>query len=275
MGKFVVRASLVSVFVALLAGVAFTQQAEPDIYVSVAYIKVLPGQEDAYRAHLTGPAKAAFKEIMAATPNFRTWSAARAMYQGMEDGSDFDYVGASVYAGPPPEPGTNMDAAIQKAVGMSAADYQKKLATMRTIVGTEVVRRRAGTALAPGTYKEGDIRVITRFKVKPGMGDEYFAMAQTMTQPMMQARVAGGELKAWSLFSRAFPAGAATSYDAMGVTYWKDMASALRGLDPTKGLEAFMKTHPGKSYATYINNGRDYSELQVRSIMQVVAMVER
>jgi len=270
-----IRASLVLALVSLLAGVGFTQQAEPDVYVTVSYIKVLPGQDEAYRTHLATAAKAFYKEAMAANPNFLGWSAARTMYQGVGEGPDFDYVAASVFAGSPPEPGANMDALFQKATGMSQADYQKKLAGMRTMVGSEILRRRATTGLKPGSYKEGDIRVVNRFKIKPGMGDEYMAMSQTMTQPMMQARVANGELKAWSMWSRVFPAGEATSYDGMSVWYWKDLASAIKGLDPAKGLETFVKTHPGKNYATFINNGRDYSELQQRSIMQVVAMVER
>jgi len=36
-----------------------------------------------------------------------------------------------------------------------------------------------------------------------------------------------------------------------------------------------VKIHPGKNYATYINNLRDYSELQQRFIMQIIAMAER
>ena len=91
----------------------------------------------------------------------------------------------------------------------------------------------------------------------------------------MKARAAGGELKSWSLWSRVFPSGAAASYDALSVTYFKDMASAIKGLDAAKGVEVFQKTHPGKSYAAYVNNGRDYSEMQQRFVMQVVALVER
>ena len=59
------------------------------------------------------------------------------------------------------------------------------------------------------------------------------------------------------------------------MTYFKDLASAIKGLDATKGVETFLKTHPGKNYAAYVNNGRDYSELQQRFVMQVIALVER
>jgi hypothetical protein len=274
--KSVVRVTLVCLFTALSGGAALAQQAQPDLYVTVSYIKVLPGQEDAYRTYLTTTAKKFYQEMMAANPSFLGWSSARAMFQGMEHGMDFDYVGASVFAGPPPEPGANLDAIYMKATGMSQADLGKKLAAMRTVVGTEVLRRRAGLSTpAPGVMKEGDFRIVARIKIKPGMGDEYYEMAQAVTQPVMEARVASGELKSWSVWARVFPSGVATSYDALTVTYFKDQASAIKGLDAAKGVEAFLKIHPGKNYATVVSNTRDYSELQQRFIMQIVAMAER
>ena len=266
--------ALVLSFTALFGANALAQQAQPDVYVVVTYIKVLPGQEDAYRAYLTTTGKKLFQEMMAANPNFVFWSSARTMYQGTEHGSDFDYVGASVFTGAPPEPAATPDAVYMKATGMSGADLGKKLAAMRTIVGTEVLRQQAGTS-TPGVLKEGDFRVVGRIRIKPGMGSEYYDTAKTMAQPMMQARAANGELKSWSVWSRVFPAGAATSYDALSVTYFKDLASAIKGLDATKGLETFQKIHPGKNFATYINNARDYSELQQRFVMQVISLVER
>ncbi len=274
--KSVARLALAFVvaFTSLLGANAQAQQAQPDRYVVVSYIKVVPGQEAAYRSYLTTTAKKVYQELMAANANLVSWNSAQTMFQGMEHGSDFDFVGAAVYAGTPPEPGTNVDAAIMKATGMSQADLSKKLATMRTVVGTEVLRYVAGT-VAPGVMKEGDVRVVGRVKIKPGMGDEYAEMARSMGEPLMKARVADGELKSWSLWGRVFPSGAATSYDALSVTYFKDMASAIKGLDAAKGVAAFQKTHPGKSYGTYINNGRDYSELQQRFVMQVISMVER
>ena len=47
---------------------------------------------------------------------------------------------------------------------MSQADLGKKLATMRTVVGTEVLRYRAGVRL-PGVLQEGDFRVVARIKI--------------------------------------------------------------------------------------------------------------
>ena len=152
MSKPLVRLSLVVVLTALFSGAALAQQAQPvqpDLYVTVSYIKVLPGQDDAYRTYLTTTAKKLYQEMMVANPTFLSWSSARAMYLGMEHGMDFDYVGASIYSGPPPEPGANLDALYMKATGMSQADIAKKVATMRTIVGTEVLRY-AGGRQAPG-----------------------------------------------------------------------------------------------------------------------------
>jgi hypothetical protein len=268
------------VLLALVCGTALAQQAQsaqppqPDIYVVVSYIKVLPGQEDAYRSYITTTGKKLFQELMAANANFLSWTSARMMYQGMEHGADFDYVGTSIYAGSPPEPGSTPDAVFMKATGMSQADLNKKLVTMRTIAGTEVLRNRARVS-GSEPLKEGDFRVIAQLRIKPGMGDEYYQMAETVTAPIAQVRAAAGEYKSWSVWARVFPNGAATAYDALAVTYFKDLAGAIKGLDPAKGAEAFQKAHPGKTYATFVNNNRDYSELQQRFVMQVIARVER
>jgi len=275
--KPLVRVFVVCLLAVLIGGSAFAQPAQPaqpDLYVSVTYMKILPGQEDAYRAYLNTTVKKLYQEMMAANPSYLSWSSAKAMYLGMEHGMDFDYVGASIYSGPPPEPGSVPDAIYMKATGMSSADLAKKVAAMRTVVGTEVLRYRAGVRL-PGVLKEGDFRVVNRIKIKPGMGDEYYDAAQTVTQPVNAERIANGELKSWSVWGRVFPSGVATSYDAFTVQYFKDLASAIKGLDATKGVQAFLKVHPGRSYATWVNNARDYSELQQRLVMQVIALVER
>jgi len=268
------RLSLALVLMAVCVAPALAQQAQPDLYVQVSYIKALPGQEAAYRSYLTTTGKKVFQEMQAANPNFLLWTSAEMMYQGMEHGSDFDFVGASVYAGTPPEPGANNDAIIMKATGMSQADLAKKLSAMRTILGTEVLRYRAGT-ITPGVLREGDFRVISRVRIKPGMGDEYYAMARDVAEPVMKARVAAGEFKSWSIWQRVFPAGAATSYDSLSVQYFKDLASAIKGPEAAKGVEAFVKTHPGRNYGVYVSNQRDYSELQQRFVMQVISIAER
>jgi hypothetical protein len=266
--------ALVFVLLAACAAPALAQQAQPDVYVVVTYLKTVPGQAEAYRTYLSTTAKKVFQEQMAATPNLLAWSSAEMLYNGTEHGSDFDFVGASVYAGPPPEPSALPDPIAQKAAGMSAADLSKKLASMRTIVGTEILRQRAGTT-GPAGLGDGDYRVIARIRVKPGMGDEYYDLARVVTQPLMQGRVAAGELKSWSVWSRLFPAGAATSYDALSVTYFKDLANAIGGLDARKGVENFLKTYPDRNLSVYLNNQRDYSELQQRMLMRVVSRVER
>lgn len=272
------RWSMVALLLGVFVAAGSAQQAETPFYVVLSYQKVLPGQGDAYRAHLTGMAKKFYQEAMNVNPNLVHWSSARVMYKGIDEGrgEDFDYVSATVTTGPPPEPGGNMDAIYAK-LGTTQADYQKKLSAIRTIVGSEVLRRGAGTsATGTGTSKEGDFRVSSQIRINSGMGSEYWDRARTLTQPMMQEAVAQGDLKGWSLWTRVFPAGAATAYGVMAVTTHKDLASALAGpSNPNWGVERFMKANPGKSYASYVTNGTEYSELQRRTITQVVALVER
>jgi hypothetical protein len=269
------RWSVVVLFVGLLIVTGSAQQAPAQLYAVVTYYKVLPGQGLAYEKYVKETSKKFYQELANVNPTFVHWSSARVMYKGVE-GLDFDYIAALVTAGPPAEPGANMDPIYAK-LGMTQAEQTKVLSSMRTVVGSEVLRRIAGTsATGAGSSKEGDIRVSNLIRIKPGMAGEFADRAVTLTQPTMQEAVAQGDGKAWSMWARVFPSGAATSYDAMGVTYFKDLASALGGgSNPNRGAELFMKANPGKSYATYVVNGTEYSETQRRIVTQVVSLFER
>jgi hypothetical protein len=269
------RWSVVALFVGLLVVTGSAQQAATQFYAVVTYYKVLPGQGEAYKTYVKTTSKKFYQELANAYPSMVHWSIAQVMYKGIE-GQDADYVSALVTAGPPAEPGGNMDPIYAK-LGMTQAEQTKVLSGMRTIVGSEVLRRIAGTsATGAGTSKEGDIRVSNLIRIKPGMAGEFADRALTLTQPTMQEAVAQGDGKAWSMWTRVFPSGAATSYDVMGVMTYTDLASALGGgSNPNRGAERFMKANPGKNYSTYVTNGTEYSESQRRIVTQLVALVER
>ena len=255
-------------------GMARAQQAaEPELHAVVSYFKTAPGMQDAYREFVTTTSKKFYEELLKEQPTLVHWSVARVVYTGAE-GLDYDFVGAAVFAGPPPEPKTYPDALYQKASGMTRVDYMKKLEGLRAAVGSELLRSVARIA-APGVLKEGDFRVANQLRVAPGMGDEFTALVRTRAKPMLEARQGAGELKSWSMWSRVFPAGAGTPYDALQVTYFKDLASAVKGLDGTKTPEFFAKANPGANYGTYVNNVRDYATSQYRGVHQIVALVER
>ena len=269
------RWSAIALLASLPVVTGSAQQTAAQLYAVVTYYKVLPGQGAAYEAYVKTTSKKFYQELGNVSPNLAHWSVARVMYKGIE-GQDIDYVSAVVTAGPPPEPGANLDAIYAK-LGTTQAEQAKTLSGMRTSVGSEVLRRIAGTsATGAGVYKEGDIRVSNLIRIKPGMASQFADRAVTATQPTMQEAVAQGDLKAWSMWTRVFPSGAATSYDAMGVTTYKDLAGAIGGgSNPNRGAELFMKANAGKSYATYVVNGTEYSESQRRIVTQLIALVER
>ncbi|MEI6667534.1 MAG: hypothetical protein WCP29_05195 [Acidobacteriota bacterium] len=269
------RWSVVALLVGLLVVTGSAQQAPPQFYVVVTYLKALPGQAAAYETYVKTTSKKFYQELANVSPNLVHWSLARVMYKGIE-GFDVDYISASVTVGPPPEPGSNSDPIYAK-LGTTQAEQTKILSGLRTSVGTDVLRRVAGTsATGAGGYKEGDIRVSNLIRIKPGMASAFVDRNVTLAQPTMQEAVAQGDGKGWSMWSRVFPSGAATSYDAMGVTIYKDVASALGGgSNPNRGAELFMKANPGKNYATYVANGTEYSTSQRRIVTQLIALVER
>lgn len=267
------RLRLTSILVMLLASVTLAQQpAQPDMYLQLTYFKVAPENDEAYRNLLTTAATKFYQELLNVNPNLVHWSSAATWYAG-PDGPGYNYVGAVIYSGTPPEPGANLEEVFKKATGMSQADYQKKLQSLRTIVGSELLVRVAGTSI--GNTKVGDFRVATQSKHNPGMANEHHEYVRTQTLPIWQERVATGEVNGWSLWSRVFPAGSASGYDDMSVVRFKDLAGAVKGIDTSKSAAIFAKVHPDKNYAAYINNGRDYSEPTLRQMTRVVAVVER
>ncbi|BCS35420.1 hypothetical protein TBR22_A46470 [Luteitalea sp. TBR-22] len=253
-------------------GSALAQAAQPEYHVVLTYIKTAPGMQDAYRDHLVNVSSKFYGELLKEQPNLMGWSAASAMFDGVD--SRYDYVTATIYSGLPPEPSTPADALYQRAAGMTRAEYVKKLATMRTVVGTELLSS-ISRSMAPGTARVGDFRVTQQLKAKPGMGNEVTDLLRTRLHPMMDMRRTAGELKSWGAWARQFPGGTSSTYDVLLVNTYKDMASALKGLDASKTADVFAKANPGKSYATYVNDARDYAEVAVRGLTRVVALVER
>ncbi len=262
----------VALCVCAAEGSVWAQAAQPEYHVVLTYIKTAPGMQDAYREHLVKVSTKFYEQVLEEQPNLMAWSAASVLFDGVDSKSD--YITATIYSGLPPEPSTFADALYQKAAGMTRADYVKKLGTLRTVVGTELLSS-VGRSVAPATAKIGDFRVVQQLKTKPGMTNELTDLLQTRLLPMMDTRRTAGELKSWGAWTRQFPSGTSSTYDTMLVNTYKDMASALKGLDTSKTAEVFGKANPGKSYATYVNDARDYAEVTSRTMHRVVAMVER
>ena len=244
-----------------------------EFHAVLTYIKTAPDTQDAYREHVVNVSTKFYEELLREQPTLVHWSAASVMYPGLENNT-YNFVTAAVFAGPPPEPAVQADALYQKVSGLSRVEYVKKLNGLRTVVATELLRS-VGRVSAPGTLKVGDFRVVNQLRIKPGMASEFVDLIQTKMQPIMELRRGAGELKGWSTWTRQFPAGASTTYDALTVSYFKDLASAVKGLDGAKTAEVFAKAHPGKNYAAYVNDVRDYVEVQNRAMHRVVALVER
>jgi hypothetical protein len=263
----------VALCVCAAEGSVWAQVAPPEYHAVLTYIMTAPGMQDAYRDQLSKVSTKFYEELMKEQPTLVHWSAASVMYPGLENNT-YNFVTAAVYAGPPPEPAVMADAIYQRASGLTRLEYTSKLNGLRTVVATELVRS-VSRVTAPGTLKVGDFRVTSQLRVKPGMAGEFTDLIKSRLQPMMELRRSGGDMKSWSVWTRVFPSGAGTNYDALTVTYYTDLASAVKGLDATKTAEVFAKAHPGKAYAAYVNDVRDYAEQQSRAMHRVVALVER
>jgi hypothetical protein len=247
------------------------QPAQPDVWASLTYIKVAPEHTQAYTAIARDMSQKVFEAVAANDRNFLHWSAARVLYPSPD--AKYNWVGASVYIGAPPTPdAAAIEDVLKRTLGMTQAQFDAKAGPVRQIVGSQLLRRR-GTATAQPT-SQGDVRVMFGLKIKPGMANEVWDRTTNATQPLWQERANRGEIRGWSMWSRSFPWNEGEA-DAYGVIVHKDLASALKGVDQSTAAEIFAKVHPGKSYAGFIHDGRDYSDIVSTEILTVVAAVNQ
>jgi type II secretory pathway pseudopilin PulG len=268
------RLVILGVLAALAVASLGAQQpaAQPDTWAVLTYIKVAPEHMQAYREVIATQSKKVFAAWAAADRNLVHWSAAQVLYPAPD--APYNWIGATVHTGPPPQPGNTaaIEPLLKQTLGLSLAEFEAKVGPMRKVVGTQLLRRR-GAAMGQPT-SEGDVRVMFGLKINAGMGNEFWDRTTNATQPIWQERATRGEIRGWSLWSRSYPWKDGEA-DAYGVVVHKDFASALKGIDQSTAAEIFAKVHPGKNYAAFINDGRDYSDIVSTEIAAVVASVNQ
>jgi hypothetical protein len=117
-------ATLAIMLLAPAASAQPPQAPAPTSYVSISYLKALPGQGAAYRTWITTTSKKFYQELMSAEPRFVHWDCAQNMYQGM-DQQDFDYLCVTVTVDGPLDPARDMEPIFQK-LGTTSAGYQAR-----------------------------------------------------------------------------------------------------------------------------------------------------
>jgi hypothetical protein len=224
-----------------------------DQYVVLSYFKVEPENQAAYEENLSTVSKKIFAELMNQPgSNLWGWNAGRVLYRGTDEDAP-THVSASIYNGPPSGAVDTpaADAVIRKVTGMEPAAYRKRLASLRTALGSELAR---GIAWAGGNTPEGSFRVVSYGKLEPRRTTAYREAVISTWQPVYAAAVKEGKIVAHSVWSLVFPRGADSPYDVLSAIVYKDLPSAVRGY--TGMQEDFMKVHPKKTWISAVDEAR-------------------
>jgi hypothetical protein len=266
--------ALVLGFVCLvLPLVAFAQQARKadNQYAVLTYMRVPAENIAEYTEILRNNSKKVFTELMNQPgSNLWAWSSAQMTYSGTH-GGEANFVAASVYDGPPPNPNdAALDAATRKVTGQDPVEYRKKLNTLRTVVGSELIR---GVAAARGSSQEGYYRVTTYAKLTPQKGAAYRAQTAAVWQPVYESLVKDGTIVSWGAWQYVFPRGAETPYDLVNSTTYKDLPSAVKGIESMSQI--FLKVHPDQNMVSAVDESRSNSKVVRTVLARIVAMAQK
>ncbi len=201
-----------------------------------------------------------------------SWSLLRTAYAGL--GTEYNYIQVTNFDGPPP-PELSPEARDQlyrKAIGMSYQDYEKKLTGFFTSATSVLSRIEATVEGQPPTV--GSFIRVVRWKLTPGRGADYANYIKTKAQPLNAEGVKEGVFQSWSATRAIFPSGDDVAYDATTSSVYKDMAQVLSPApaNPNQGAPAaFAKIFPDKSYAGFVDEGRQLRHQVRQELWRVVA----
>lgn len=197
----------------------------------------------------------------------------RLAYAGLP-AADYNYMQTITYDGAPPEAlnAAARDQMYRKATGMSYAEYQQKIATFGTVVGSVLARVEA---TAPGTQvAEGNYVQIARWKITPQRGGDYGNYVQKMLLPLNAQAVKEGRVRGWGASRTSYPAGPEVAFDASTYVVYKDLAAALPTTqgNADQGQTNFAKALPGQSYTAFIDEGRALRRAVRADLWRVMAV---
>lgn len=256
----------------LCSATVFAQQPGKINYRATTFIKIAPEKEAANLEFLkTSGMKLIQEEIKSG--RFAGWALLRLTYSGLP-AAEYNYTQAIAYDGAPPAPlsPAARDEMYRKATGMSYEQYQQKLMSFGTPVGTVLSRIEAdvpGSQIAEGNY----VRTI-RWKIAPQRGADYGNYIQKMMQPLNARAMSDGQYIGWSAARTVYPGGEDAAYDATTSFTYKDLASAVPTTAPSAdaGPAGFAKVFPNQSYTAFVDEGRAIRRAVRTDLWRVVAV---
>lgn len=246
------RLVLVTVAAAsLLFGTATAFAQQKINYRASTYIKIAPDKEVAAMEFIkTSGIK--LNQEMVSSGRIASYQLLRIASSGVP-AADYNYVQVIDFEGAPPEEMNfaARDQLYSKATGLSYAEYQQKLASFRSVVGTVLSRVEAS---APGSQlSEGNYVRTACWKITPKRGADYGRYLKEMLLPLNSQAVKEGRFVGWNASRTSYPSGGDVTCDAITSHVFKDLASALPTTPGSSDQEqmSFAKLFPGQSYTAF------------------------
>jgi hypothetical protein len=268
------KACLTVLLLGLLVPAAVVAQQTVNVenqYVAITYFHVPADKDAEYNQVLRASSKKYYEELINQPgSNLWAWGVARMLYTGTH-GGEANYVSSSLYDGPPANPNTAAnDALLRKVTGQDPEEYRRHLNTLRTVVGTELLR---GIAWARGPVPEDSYRVVSYLKITTNKGAAFRDLIKQAWQPIYADALKEGKILGWGAWGYVFPRGADTPYDALTSMTFKDLPSAVKGLE---GMDAaFAKAHPGVSMVGAIDALRDTRKVTRTVLSRILVSAQK
>lgn len=254
---------------------ATTARAQQKIsYRATTYIKIAPGKEAAALdfAKTTGM-KLILEEIKSGV--IASWVLARITYSGIP-AADYNYIQAIGYDGAPQEPNPEArDQMFRKTTGMSFVEYQQKLASFGSPVGS--VLSRVEAALPGPQTAEGNYIQTVQLKITPQRRADYENYIRKTVLPLNVQLMKDGRIVGWSSARTVYPGGDDALYDATASFIYKDRASALptTAVRPDQAQIDFAKVFPGQNYTALVEESRALRRVVRTDLWRVMLAASR
>jgi hypothetical protein len=177
--------------------------------------------------------------------------------------SECDYLISYSYPGFPPELTPEITAKNLKAAGV-AMTYDALQAKSRSLV-KQVATRIFLVRASVGTVGAGSYFHVNRIKVKDMQA--WLKLENEIWKPIMEARIADGQLSGWTSYSLVLPGGSAQPFNAATV----DAFPSWDSMGSQKPLAGYVqKVHPGMTSAQFNEAGNSARDLLLREVFKVV-----
>ena len=219
---------------------AQTPTAQPDqnVFVTVIYWKVAPGQGGEFEKIMKENIKPAH-QVRKQDGRIYAWRLYYVHDTGVAD--EYNYVSASYYnSWEKSEPNENFPEIVKKANPKAdAAAILSKIRSFATMQRIAFYRRVDFVQPKATNFK---YLILNFMKVKEGMADQYVKAEQEDWKPLHQAMVNEGSRLAWTFWQLLLPGGSQSPHDYIAV----DTYSTYDQIYKESYENVFKKVYPGK-----------------------------